>query len=168
MTNFTQKQLLYIEARVNGLNRTQAAIHAGSSRASANRYGPLMEQRADIKAAIASGKKKAKKNGSLQSQVEATLGGASGKVRGRGDGEPRMKPKYASSLDLLQHTYNNPLMPDSVRMRAAEQALPYEHGRIGEKGKKESAKDRAKEVVKGRNKFSPKAAPNLTVVGGTG
>src|SRR3546814_4778791 len=44
----------------------------------------------------------------------------------------RMRPKYASSLALLQDTYNNPDMPESVRMRAPAQALPYEHPRMGE------------------------------------
>src|SRR3546814_9607701 len=70
----------------------------------------------------------------------------------------RMRPKYASSLALLQDTYNNPDMPESVRMRAAEQALPYEHARMGEQGKKEKAKERAKEIAGGskREKFAPK------------
>src|SRR3546814_4158780 len=73
----------------------------------------------------------------------------------------RMRPKYASSLALLQDTYNNPDMPESVRMRAAEQALPYEHARMGEHGKKEKAKERAKEIAGGskRDKFAPKLPP---------
>src|SRR3546814_20216086 len=69
-----------------------------------------------------------------------------------------MRPKYASSLALLQDTYNNPDMPESVRMRAAEQALPYEHVRMGEQGKKEKANERAKEIAGHgkREKFAPK------------
>lgn len=66
---------------------------------------------------------------------------------------------YANSLALLQDTYNNPAMPESVRQRAAEQALPYEPARMGEVGKKEKAKDRAHAIAGQRSKFTPKSAP---------
>jgi phage terminase small subunit len=71
-----------------------------------------------------------------------------------------MKDHYGSSLELMQHSYNNPLLPPGLRFEAAKQALPYEHGRIGEKGKKEDKKDRAKDVAKGR--FGTKQPPTAS------
>lgn len=168
MTQFTTKQRAYVEARANGHNITQAALHAGYSPAGANRQGSLLEKQPAIKKAIAAAKRKAS---TLRDHMEVHVG-TRGKVDGIGDDDrPRMKSKYGSSLELLQHTYNNPRMPDSVRLRAAEQALPYEHGRIGEKGKKETAKEKAHAIATGggsqrRGKFQTKEPPKLTSIQG--
>jgi phage terminase small subunit len=164
--HFTTRQLAYIDARVAGHGKKESAIHAGYSPAGADRQATQLEKLPKVKRAIAAGKRKVS---NVQDQMEVAVNG--GRPGRGGSDESRMKPKYASSLDLLQHTYNNPKMPDSVRLRAAEQALPYEHGRVGEKGKKENAKDRAREVAGNggkKPKFGHKAPPPLKVVGGTG
>ena len=166
MSNFTEKQQRYIDGRVAGLNRTDSARQAGYSPAGASVQASTLEKRTDIKKAIANGKRS-------RSHMEHLVTGGAKRGRKPDSDEPRMKSKYKSSLDLLQDTYNNQKMPDSVRLRAAEQALPYEHARIGEKGKKEHAKDLAHKVAGTGNtkraKFAPKSAPpQLHVVGGKG
>jgi len=174
MTTLTKLQFAYVQARAEGMNITQSALAAGYSRAGANRQGSVLEKMPKIKAAIAKAKKAIKKGDAItRDQIESFMGVPAGK--GSGEEPPRMKPKYASSLELLKDTYNNPRMPDSIRLRAAEQALPYEHGRIGEKGKKEQKADAAKEAMSGgkkeRGRLTPKAPPQrpmLRAVGGTG
>lgn len=171
MSNFTEKQQAFIEARIEGLNKTQAAIQAGYASAGADRQGAALEKRHDIKEAITAGKRKSKR---LRSHMESHIGKPAGRGGKGRDDEPRMKPKYGSSLELLQHTYNNPLMPDSVRMRAAEQALPYEHGRVGETGKKKTTEERAAAITgdgkpkkaSKRHKFAPIAGPRVVLLQG--
>lgn len=150
-SNFTKMQQAYVDARVAGHNITRSAQIAGYSPAGADRQGSALEKRGDIKRAIAAGKK----------HLARSTGGTAPKLDSNGD-EPRMKDSYPSSLDLLRATYNNPRMPDSVRIRAAEQALPYEHARIGEAGKKEKQKEKANEVA-GQHKFRTKQPPGATV-----
>lgn len=167
MTQLTKLQLAYVQGRAEGLNRTQAALAAGYSRAGANRQGSALDQLPHIKKAIADAKRARRKGATNRDQMESLMGipAGVGKPGRRGkDDEPRMRAKYDTPLDCLLHTMNNPKMPDSMRQRAAEQALPYCHGRIGEKGKKEKAGDAAREVMRGgkvagRSRLSPKAPP---------
>jgi hypothetical protein len=43
---------------------------------------------------------------------------------------------YADSKTFPQHAMNNAQLPIGLRMDAAKALLPYEHARMGEKGKK--------------------------------
>lgn len=170
MTKFTTKQQAFIDARIAGHNITQSAIAAGYSPAGANRQGSALEKLPKVKRAIAAGKKQSR----VTDHIKSTMG-VPGRRKTKGNAgeeeEPRMLDEYTDSLHLLRHTYNNPRMPDSIRLRAAEQALPYEHGRVGEKGKKQQRQDAAKEVMgKGegkRTRLQPIAPPALRVVGGS-
>lgn len=116
-----------------------------------------LEARADVQAALKAGRKP---------------GGSGGKPgHADDDGVPLMKDKYGSSLELMQHTYNNPRMPPALRFEAAKQALPYEHGKVGEVGKKQQRQDKAESVAGKRGpgrppKFAPRKPPALRVVGG--
>jgi hypothetical protein len=51
-----------------------------------------------------------------------------------------------------------------MRADAAKQLLPYKHVRLGETGKKETAKDKALKIARVRSKFATKAPPQLRVV----
>lgn len=97
-------------------------------------------------------------------EVRAAIKAGMKSTQARDDDSPKMLAKYKSSLALLQHCYNNPRMTDSQRIAAATTALPYEHPRMGETGKKEKAKEKAQEIARGRHKFATKAPPQLHVV----
>lgn len=56
-------------------------------------------------------------------------------------------------------------LPIAVRADAALKLMPYMHARMGETGKKETAKEKARVIARGsRNKFATKTPPQLTVV----
>lgn len=179
MKECTEKQLAYATLRAEGTNKRQAALGAGYSAAGAGAQADTLEKLPHVRAAINRIKREKRRgNVSTDDHIKSIMGQPAGvgKPGRRGnDEEPRMKAKYASPLELLIDTYNNPRMPDSIRLRSAEQALPYMHARVGEKGKKEQAADRAKEVAGGKgtaakpgkkSPFAPKRPPSLTVVSG--
>ena len=100
------------------------------------------------------------KRADVQKAIKA---GRKGTPAGKEDEAPLMKPKYETSLHLLQDLYNNPKAPPGLRFEAAKQALPYEHAKLGEQGKKAAAKEKAKEIA-GSSKFQKKQPPRLRVV----
>lgn len=78
------------------------------------------------------------------------------------------KQQYACSKEFLLDAMNHPLLPIAVRGEYAKALLPYQHARIAEKTKKDSAKDAAVAIATGgkastgpakRHKFGKKAPP---------
>ena len=156
MTNFTQKQQSYIENRAAGLKKRAAAEAAGYSPATAEAQANNMERREDIKNAIARAKRALKSTG-----VDIK----------EDDGNPKHempKKRYECSKEFLIDAMNHPLLPLAVRGEWAKALLPYQHARIAEKTKKDTAKDAATAISSGgkastgsakRHKFSKKAPP---------
>src|SRR3546814_19218660 len=109
MTKLTAKQAAFVANKAEGLNNRAAAEAAGYTMASADVRASELMRRPDIKAAIKA---------------------AAGTIATGAKAPPsRMRPKYARSLALQQDTYNTHHIPESVRMRAAQQALPYKQQR---------------------------------------
>jgi phage terminase small subunit len=119
--------------------------------------------RADIQAAIKAAKKAMRANGVTIPKDQEEV-----------DSKYAMpKAKYTDSKEFLLDAMNHKLLPISVRGDYAKALLPYQHARIGETGKKETAKERAHAVAgtdkgKAKSKFAPKQAPKLHIVGGKG
>lgn len=148
MPNLTDKQRKFAQGKASGLRNKEAAVFAGYAATSAAKQATNLMQHADVRSEINRLKKEAGKT----TGTDATA---------HPEKDALMKPKYASSLALMRDCYNNPLMPPALRFEAAKQALPYEHAKVGEKGKKENAKEAAERVAGGgkRNKFGPKKPP---------
>jgi phage terminase small subunit len=136
MTHFTEKQQAFIASKAAGATHRDAAIAAGYSMASANVRASELTRRPDIKAAI----KAAAKPGRVAITHDAS------------------SKHYADSLNFMLDTMNNAQLPIAMRFEAAKALLPYQHARLGEQGKKESAKERARALA-GKPKFAPKSAP---------
>jgi len=51
----------------------------------------------------------------------------------------------ADPLEFLESVYSDPVEDMALRVRAAQAALPYIHGKVAEKGKKETKQEKAKE-----------------------
>ena len=66
---------------------------------------------------------------------------------------PKKPVQDMDSLSYLQSVYSDPCEEVEVRMNAAKAALPYEHGKVAEKGKKETKADEAKATAASGSKF---------------
>jgi phage terminase small subunit len=144
MPKFTEKQQAFIDNKAAGATHYDAALAAGYSMASANVRASELMRRPDIKVAI----KAAAKPGSVTITPDKYM---------------MPSKQYADSLKFMVDAMNHAQLPVAMRFEAAKALLPYQHARIGEQGKKETAKERARGIV-GKAKFTPKAPPQLRIV----
>lgn len=68
-------------------------------------------------------------------------------------------PVTKNSMEFYEAILANPNVPLSKRMEAAKQLLPFQHAKIGEKGKKATKADGAAAAAAEGNKFGARAAP---------
>lgn len=148
MTAMTKKQQAFVTHKVAGCTNRDAAIAAGYAPGSAAQAGDRLAKHPAVRKAIASATK--------------ATPGVDSKV-----GTPTMpRSKYADPKTFLLDVMNLGTLPIAVRADAAKQLLPYMHARMGETGKKETAKENARRIARGgRSKFATRQAPpKLTVV----
>jgi phage terminase small subunit len=83
------------------------------------------------------------------------------------DEEPDLEnplPETTDSIEFLEAVVAHPKMPLGRRIEAAKTLLPFQHAKIGEKGKKETKADGAKELSDGRNAYGSRKPPKLSAV----
>jgi len=141
-SKLTEKQRAFVANKAAGVPNRDAALAAGYSATSADVQAANMLRRPHIRDAI----KKAQVPG------VASESAISGK-------------HYADPMTFLQDIMNNAKLPDAVRIDAARNLLPYQHARIGEKGKKEQRKEAAVGHA-ARGPRVPLIPPPLSVVRG--
>jgi len=73
-------------------------------------------------------------------------------------------PKTEDSLEFLEAVVANPRIPLGRRMEAAKTLLPFQHAKIGEKGKKETKADGAKQTAGGGDVYATRKPPSLKAV----
>jgi phage terminase small subunit len=143
MKNLTAKQQAFVANKVAGCTNRDAAISAGYSVTAASSTADKLMAMPAIRAAI-----KRAPGVDTKSAPPALLRG-----------------KYKDSMALLIDAMNCDKLPIGARIDCAKALLPYQHARMGETGKKEKAKDRAREIARsGRNKFATKQPPQLHLV----
>jgi len=158
MSKFTVKQQLFIDHKAMGYSNAKAMVAAGYSEKGAAQAGSLLAQRADVQKAI----KKAKSARNSKAEIETAV---RGKPVDKDMGMPRKK--YTDPMQFLTDLMNHEGMPMLMRKDAAKDLMAYTHARIGEKGKKESAKDEAHKIArgeKGKSKFATQKPPTLASV----
>lgn len=85
--------------------------------------------------------------------------------KGRDVSLPDLGKLYSDPLEFLKAVANDPEQDMKLRVDAAKAWVPYVHGRIGEQGKKDAAKQAAAKASSG-SKFVPPPPPtHLRVVG---
>ena len=160
MPKFTDKQQAFIDGKAAGLKNAAAATAAGYASTSAAVTASQLLARDDIKKAVAAGKRKLRSAGAPIGKPDKA------EDEDIPDRNKMPKATYSDAKEFLLDAMNHPLLPIAVRGDYAKALLPYQHGRVGETGKKQSQKERAAEVASGgkANKFAPKSAPGGNVV----
>lgn len=144
MTTFTEKQRKFIENKAAGAKHEEAAIAAGYAPKAAQVAASKLMRRDDVKAAIEEAKKALP-------------------VATPTDVMPRTS--YADPMHFLEDAMNNGKLPLLMRLDAAKCLLPYKHARMGELGKKASAKERA-ETLTMTSRFRTKTPPKFRTIDG--
>jgi phage terminase small subunit len=147
----------FLAATLRGATPEEAAIAAGLSEKTARVAGARLRKKPAIVEALAA-------------IGIATTGAptAGPKVTHR-EPEPEDEtiddlPVTTDSVEFYEAVLSNPKIPLSKRMDAAKNLLPYQHAKIGEKGKKETKADGAKQVAAGVDAYATRKPPKLTAV----
>lgn len=139
----TEKMKKFARAIVDGATNKEAAISAGYEEKTASQQGSKLKNNSEIIVYIE--KLKAEKDGRSLTLEKP-------KVKPVSSGEndtPLSDDNYAKDdpLQFLIDVMNN--SEDMfLRFNAAKAALPYVHGKVAEKGKKETKEDAAKQATK--------------------
>ena len=155
MLNEAQRK--FVEATVRGATPKEAAITAGLSENTARNAGARMRKHPKVVAA-------------LEAIGFATPGAPlTVKAPAPADGQPEEKepeevaniglPQTEDSLEFLEAVVANPNIPLGRRLEAAKTLLPFQHAKIGEKGKKATKAEGAANAAAEGNKFGARAAP---------
>lgn len=166
----TPKMRKFAEAIVDveGISNKDAAISAGYSPETASQAGSRLSKDPEILAYIEKLKQKKKLTSSEQEPIEGNFievipvesdepksERVSGQFVGRDD---IAIGGLDDPLEYLKKVWTNEEEDPDLRLKAAQAAMPYVHGKVGVKGKKESQKDEARNIAGGSGKFATREA----------
>ena len=142
----TAKMKAFAHAKVQGKSNKEAAIAAGYSVTSAASKGSQLATDPEVVTYL---------DGLLNS-------GGSGValLESMPLGEAAIKAEFkemesvTNSLEFLRSIYKNPRLERKVRIEAAKAALPYEFGKVGEKGIKQGREDDANDISDNDDDFA--------------
>lgn len=147
----------FLAATLRGATPEEAAIAAGLSEKTARVAGARLRKKPAIVEALAA--------------IGIATHGAptAGPKVTHSEPEPEEEPiddlpKTEDSLEFLEAVVANPRIPLGRRMEAAKTLLPFQHAKIGEKGKKATKADGAKETATGDNVYATRKPPSLKAV----
>lgn len=154
----TPTQELFFQATLRGEKPEQAAISAGLK--SPKPSGFRMRKHPAIVAALAAvgistSGIKTSKPGSTESVTEDDAAAELATIEIPETEDPKV---------FLTALMNCPKAGVKARLEAAKALLPFEHSKIGEKGKKQTKADGAAAAAAEGNKFGARAAPALKAV----
>ena len=144
----TAKKKAFAQAKFDGANNKEAAIFAGCSPETASQAGSRMAKDSDVIAQLER----------LKNVKDVNR-----------DVKPNPKPivtkndidnvgSQADPLKFLEEIWTDPVEDMKLRMDAAKAALPYFHGKVADKGKKQSQEEQAHAAAKGTGRFATRAA----------
>lgn len=164
----TAKKKAFAQAKYDGADNKQSAIFAGYSPESASQAGSRLAKDPDVVAYIEKLKvskkltskdekltsEKPKQTSSVQvvkvEKIESGPEQAHGQFVGRDEISRGAKD---DPLEYLKSVWTDEGEDPKLRLDAAKAAMPYIHGKVAEKGKKETKADEAKAAAKGGGKF---------------
>lgn len=147
----------FLQATLRGATPKEAAIAAGLSEKSARVAGARMRKKKCIIDALAV-------IGIATPGIPAAVPAATHQDPEDEEEPIDDLPKTEDSLEFLEAVVANPRIPLGRRMEAAKTLLPFQHAKIGEKGKKETKADGAKQTAAGSDVYATRKPPSLKAV----
>ncbi|WP_104471632.1 terminase small subunit [Acinetobacter indicus] len=144
----TAKKKAFAQSKHDGADNKQAAIFAGYSPETASQAGSRLAKDPDVIAHIERLK--------INTEVKAETKPEPTPIITKKDIETA--GSRADPLKFLEEIWTDPVEDMKLRMDAAKAALPYFHGKVAEKGKKESQADDAKAAATGGGKYATRSA----------
>ena len=169
----TAKGKAFAQAVADGMSNKDAAISAGYSEKTAMQQGAKLAKNPEIIAYIeklTSAKKLTPKSKKLTSskvksdvpvQVVRVEKIESGPEQAQGQFVGRDEIPVGSiqdPLEYLKSIWTDSTQDDELRVACAKAALPYVHGKVADKGKKQSQEEQAHAAAKGTGRFATRAA----------
>lgn len=164
----TPKMRKFAEAIIEGKSNKDAAISAGYSPETASQQGSKLSKNPEILDYIEKLKadkkltpkpEKVKAENPVQviqvEHIDPRVEQASGQFVGRDD---IAVGGVDDPLEYLKKVWTDEGEDPDLRLKAAQAAMPYVHGKVGTKGKKESQRDDARDIAGGGGKFATRAA----------
>lgn len=162
----TRQQKLYAEGRAAGLQKKLAAIAAGCPEGTASQAASRYERNPEIQAhmarhglkPVAKPVTKVKPEPIKETPVTPEVDEQPAQETPKEDADPR---RYSCPIAYMQDLVNNDLEDPKLRLDAAKAWATLTVAKPGEKGKKETQKEKAEEVAA---RFAPASAPKLKAV----
>lgn len=133
----TAKMKAFAHAKLQGKSNKEAALVAGYSERSATMQGSQLAKNPEVNAYLASLNNQGGGGIDHMPLGEAAI-----------SAEIKDMENVTNSLEYLQYVYKNPRIDRKTRIEAAKAALPYEHGKVAETGKKEQKENDAQAAAK--------------------
>ncbi len=153
----TAKMRKFAEAIAEGKSNKESAISAGYSPETASQQGSKLSKNPDVIAYI----EKLKSGEKVKAEVKAekpvvTIERIQQAEQAQGQFVGRDETVIGSKddpLEYLKSVWTNEYEEQELRLAAARAALPYIHGKVADKGKKEAKAEEAKNKTHGGGKF---------------
>lgn len=157
----TAKSKAFAQAVVDGMSNKDAAISAGYSEKTAMQQGSKLAKIPEVIAYIeklTSAKKltspKPKQNANVQVVKVEKIESGPEPVHGQFVGCDEIATgSHEDPLEYLKSVWMNERADEKLRLDAAKAGLPYVHGKVADKGKKETKTDEAKAAARAGGKF---------------
>ncbi|HGF9277113.1 terminase small subunit [Acinetobacter baumannii] len=133
----TEKKKAFALAKRNGKDNKEAAILAGCPEKTASAAGARLAKDPDVIAYLER-LEKATPEQVVKHDVKPLTTNTT----------IQAAKNLADPLEFLESVYSDPVEDMALRVRAAQAALPYVHGKVAEKGKKETKAETAREGSK--------------------
>ena len=135
----TDNMKAFAHAKVQGKSNKDSALDAGYSEKSAGSKGSQLAKDPEVVAYLAALLNQGGEG--VEAFESMPLGEAAINA------ELEEMESVENSLDFLKSVYKDPRRKLADRITAAKAALPFEHGKVGEKGIKQSRDDEAADVA---------------------
>ena len=157
----TAKGKAFAQAVADGMSNKDAAISAGYSEKTAAQQGSKLAKLPEVIAYIeklTSAKKltstKPKQNANVQVVKVEKMESGPEQVHGQFVGRDEIAiSSHEDPLEYLKSVWMDKGQDEELRVACAKAALPYVHGKVADKGKKETKTDEAKAAARAGGKF---------------